>query len=664
MAPASASASDCGYQIRTSGVSIPDGSFGSGTSDSIYIPPGGSLQDVDVDLDLTHPDDRDLDITLVHDGKSVGLSSDNPAGNAPNRQNYRGTVFDDEAATAITDGSAPFTGSFRPEESLTAFDGGASGGLWTLKVKDDTGTLDPGGGGTPPPQKINSWGIEYSAASCPTYRIPCDEVGVSTNAVFGPHVTLSDGFQIHGDGTVSAVTVHIRRLNHPTDSELDISLINDSQAVDLSTGNGGSGDNYVDTLFDQQANAPITTGAAPFTGSFTPEESLFAMRGSPVDSVWILAVINDGANSGTLVSWGVKVSAGLCPDLDSDAVYDTIDNCDSTDNPGQENYDSDSAGDACDTDDDNDAVVDSADRCAQGVRGPAGTAAPDFDQDGCKNGEDTDDDDDGVADTADACPRGDIGVGADRDSDGCKDSEQADDDSDGVLDPADDCPQGEVGVAADHDADGCSDAEDPDDDNDGVADAADACAQGTVGIAADHDGDGCRDAEDADGDNDGVANAADRCPAGAVGAAQDRDGDGCADASPEDTDDDGDTVPDATDKCPLVAGAAPFGCPLTARTVRLKVKRAGAVFSFTGSLTGTAVRSCLSKQRIAVRRIQGGPDPRLGKGLRTSLKGKFKLRHKAPAGRYYAYAPVLTLANRTTCAAASSKPVRIRPRRG
>jgi hypothetical protein len=50
-------------------------------------------------------------------------------------------------------------------------------------------------------------------------------------------------------------------------------------------------------------------------------------------------------------------------DTDADAVVDGVDNCPSVANPGQENFDGDAQGDACDLDDDNDARPDASD-CA------------------------------------------------------------------------------------------------------------------------------------------------------------------------------------------------------------------------------------------------------------------------------------------------------------
>lgn len=112
---------------------------------TITVPGGlGTITDLNVELDITHSFDGDLDIFLTHDdtGTTILLSDQN----GDDGVNYTDTVFDDEAGTAISAGAPPFTGSFVPDELLSAFDGEALAGDWTLTIVDrqlhDFGTLN------------------------------------------------------------------------------------------------------------------------------------------------------------------------------------------------------------------------------------------------------------------------------------------------------------------------------------------------------------------------------------------------------------------------------------------------------------------------------------------------------------------------------------------
>jgi subtilisin-like proprotein convertase family protein len=97
---------------------------------------GATITDVNVTLgQVSHTYDADLDIYIKHpDGTERMLSTDNGGAG----DNYVGTVFDDEATTAVTAGAAPFTGSYRPEATLSIFDGKAAVGTWTLRIYDDS----------------------------------------------------------------------------------------------------------------------------------------------------------------------------------------------------------------------------------------------------------------------------------------------------------------------------------------------------------------------------------------------------------------------------------------------------------------------------------------------------------------------------------------------
>jgi subtilisin-like proprotein convertase family protein len=122
---------------------------------TISVPNSFNVLDVDVHLNISHNFDADLDVFLIGPtGTRVQLFADIGGGG----DNFSGTILDDEAITSIAGGAAPFTGRFKPQNSLSAFDGQNAAGLWTLEVTDDerrdTGTL-------------TSWSIQISRAVLP-----------------------------------------------------------------------------------------------------------------------------------------------------------------------------------------------------------------------------------------------------------------------------------------------------------------------------------------------------------------------------------------------------------------------------------------------------------------------------------------------------------------
>ena len=109
--------------------------------------------------------------------------------------------------------------------------------------------------------------------------------------------------------TISKITVKIN-LNHTWDSDLKISLRSPvGTTVVLSNRRGGSGDNYTNTVFDSSAAVSIVSGAAPFAGTYRPEQSLTAFNTQNASGTWSLIVQDLAAQDvGRINSWSITVT--------------------------------------------------------------------------------------------------------------------------------------------------------------------------------------------------------------------------------------------------------------------------------------------------------------------------------------------------------------------
>jgi len=111
------------------------------TLDTIQVSGAGYINKIKVNLSLNHANDGDLIIQLLGPGGTVTLSNRNGNGG----QNYINTTFDDSASLSITQGTPPFTGTYRPQTSFSNYFDKPVSGNYILRILDaaagSTGSL-------------------------------------------------------------------------------------------------------------------------------------------------------------------------------------------------------------------------------------------------------------------------------------------------------------------------------------------------------------------------------------------------------------------------------------------------------------------------------------------------------------------------------------------
>jgi subtilisin-like proprotein convertase family protein len=223
----------------------------------------GSIADLNLTTFITHTFSADLEIFLISPtGTRVEISTDNAGGND---NVFNGTVWDDEAATAVT--AATFANNvtatpLRPEGLLSAFDGQDPNGTWTLEVTDDL-SGDTG--------NLNQWALDFNNVPPVVFSIdrtdanPTNAVSVDYTVTFSEAVTGVDTT----DFTLVASGVTGASITSVTGSDTTYTV-----TVNPGSGEGTLGLNLVDndTIVDVNSIPLNGTGIINATnGSFTGE---------------------------------------------------------------------------------------------------------------------------------------------------------------------------------------------------------------------------------------------------------------------------------------------------------------------------------------------------------------------------------------------------------
>jgi subtilisin-like proprotein convertase family protein len=152
------------------------------------------------------------------------------------------------------------------------------------------------------------------------FSVPTGGAGPAASFGNGAIVAIPDGGTATSSVTVSDparvknVRVRIDRITHTYDGDLRIDLVApDGTAVNLVNRRGGSGDDFVSTVFDQSASQSIAGGSAPFTGTFRPEGDLGALDGLQQQGDWTLRVRDASlGDTGFIQGWGLDVAPAVC----------------------------------------------------------------------------------------------------------------------------------------------------------------------------------------------------------------------------------------------------------------------------------------------------------------------------------------------------------------
>jgi subtilisin-like proprotein convertase family protein len=249
------------YEGGSTAQPIPDGGS---TFSTMTVGEAGYVKHLRVRIgQITHTYDQDLKIQVVSpDGTTATLAeSRGGAGH-----DFTNTTFDDQGPVAIGDGSAPFTGTYRPEQPLSVFDGKPSAGTWRIEVTDQARGANTGA--------LGAAGIDISPAVCqagplvslkatPAAPLPAADVTLDAGDSRDATGTITKyAFDLDGDGSYETDNGSSPVLTRPFARGAH------HVGVQVTDSNNATGVAPVDIVADTPPTAAATSSSgAPASGS-------------------------------------------------------------------------------------------------------------------------------------------------------------------------------------------------------------------------------------------------------------------------------------------------------------------------------------------------------------------------------------------------------------
>lgn len=277
---------------------IPDNNA-TGISSTVLVP--GDAADkvgaLGLELTATHTWDGDLVATLTSPSGTTRRLFERNGGVNNSGDNFTSTYFEDTAATSITAGMPPYTGSFRPLDTLAPFYGEPLAGPWTLTVSDRA-TADVG--------SIQSWSLDTDTL----VTDPC--------VVPGPTVEIAVPDAVDEDAGTLDVAVTLLRPDGAAHSV-------DLESADLTALAPGDFEHVTQTLTWAPGDPATQTFSVPVHADFEAEDTEDLLVRATASDVPVTAPVRVGLHDAPAPDVHVSVAdAGAAAEGSSLAFPVTI----------------------------------------------------------------------------------------------------------------------------------------------------------------------------------------------------------------------------------------------------------------------------------------------------------------------------------------------------